>query len=98
MWARRLLVEEPEESALVVVQIVDQVVRVPRTNGVRVRARTGVASGVVSQQRGPAEHQQRRFVHEHNHGQQAENLIESLIIAPLILLQSSISTIFFFFF
>lgn len=69
---RQLLVEEPEEAAVVVVQVVDQLVGVSGTRRVRGGARPGVTSGVVAQQSGPAEHQQRRVVHEVQHGQQPE--------------------------
>lgn len=67
LW--QLLVEKPEETAIVVVQIVDQLVRIPGTRGVRGRARSAVTAGVVSQQGGPAEHKQWRIVHEIQHGE-----------------------------
>jgi hypothetical protein len=57
LW--KLLVEEPEETAVVVVQVVDQLVGVPRTSRIRGRAIPGIASGVVPQQRSSAEHEQR---------------------------------------
>jgi len=63
------LVKEPEETAVVVVQVVDQLVGVPGTGRIRGGAILGIAPGVVTQQRGTAEHEQRRVVHKVQHGQ-----------------------------
>lgn len=67
---RQFPVEEPEETAVVIVQVVDQLVGIVRARRVRGHARLGIALGVVAEQRGPAEHQQRRIVHEVQHGKQ----------------------------
>jgi len=67
------LVEEPEETAIVIIQVVDQLIGVSGTGRIRCRAIPGIASGVVPQQRCSAEHEQRRIVHEVQHGQQSES-------------------------
>lgn len=55
LW--QLLVEESEETAVVVVQVIDQLIGIPGTSWVGSYARFWVSAGVVTQQRSSAKHQ-----------------------------------------
>jgi len=82
------LIEEPEETAVVVVQVVDQLFGVPGAGWIRSDAILGITPGIVPQQRGPAEHEQRRVVHKVQYGQQSESHVTYEIIIQLSLLIS----------